>query len=62
MRDMNTEKRKSIDRILDKYSSDLKYGEVIIKFEEGKIIYIQFSETVKNVHPHKEMEIQEGNG
>ena len=62
MRDMNIEKRKSIDRILDKYSSDLKYGEVVIKFEEGKIIYIQFSETVKNMALHKEMEFQEENG
>lgn len=62
MRDMNIERRKSIDRILDKYSSDLKYGEVVIKFEQGKITYIQFSETVKNVPPHKEMEFQEENG
>ena len=59
MRDMNIEKRKSIERILDKYSSDLKYGEVVIKFEQGKIIYIISSETIKHVPPHKEMKIQE---
>ncbi|MCH7518500.1 MAG: hypothetical protein IH964_05660 [Candidatus Dadabacteria bacterium] len=53
-RDINIEKRKSIDRILDKYSSDLKYGEVIISFKKGEIIYIKSSEIVEHMHPHKE--------
>jgi hypothetical protein len=43
----NAEHRKNIEKLLNQFILEKKYGEIMIKFEDGKIIYIKFSETIK---------------
>lgn len=45
---MNDTNREKVESILDDYTFNKKYGELVVKFEAGQIVLIKVAETFKS--------------